>query len=65
MMPGESYFVIVNKKGEVLEETDPISGYTETMKFSSEEEALDTLNYFIDEEWIKSEDGWHVERNRW
>lgn len=64
-MPGQDYYTIVNNKGEELEEMDPITGYKEIMKFSSEEEALDTLSYFIEEEWLKSEDGWHVERERW
>ena len=65
MMPGQDYYTLVNNKGEELEETDPITGYKEIMKFSYLEEAEHALEYFIHEELINEEDGWHVERNRW
>ena len=63
-MPGQSYYVIVDKKGEPLEERDPVSGYEECMMFTSWGEAEEALEYFIHEELIQG-DEWHIERYKW
>lgn len=65
MMPGVSYYVLVDKDGNVLEETDMITGYSETMKFDSWEEAEESLRYLLDEELIDHTKNWHIERHRW
>lgn len=65
MMPGQSYYVLVNKENEELEEVDPITGYQEIMKFDSWEEAGEALDYFFQEDLLFKEEGWHVERNKW
>ena len=65
MMPGQTYYTLVNNDDEEYELEDPITGYTEIAKYDSEEEAEEELEELIDEEVLNEEDGWHVERNIW
>ena len=61
---GDSYYVLVNDKGEVYEQEDYL-GFTYTVDFDNEQEAQDMLEEFIETEELDPNDGWHVERHRW
>lgn len=61
---GDSYFVLVNNKGEVYEQEDNL-GFTYTVDFDNIEEAETMLEEFIETEELDPNEGWHVERYRW
>lgn len=61
---GDSYYVLVNKDGNVYEDSN-FTGDTWTVEFDSWEEAEEELNYLVDVNGLNKEDGWHVERHRW
>ena len=56
---GDSYFVLVNNKGDVYEQEDNL-GFTYTVDFDDEQEAQDMLEEFIETEELDASEGWHV-----
>ena len=61
---GDSYYVLVDKDGNVYQKEDFVDTYV--VEFDSWEEAEEELAYLLDtEEDFNEEDGWHVERHRW
>ena len=61
---GDSYYVLVDKDGNVYEQEDNL-GFTYTVECDSLEEAEDTLQMLVADEALDEKDGWHIERYRW
>ena len=61
---GDSYYVLVNKDGDVYEQEDYL-GFTYTVDLDTWEDAEEVLQQLIVDEELNPNDGWHVERHRW
>lgn len=61
---GDSYYVLVNKDGDVYTVDDIVEGEM-ILDFDDADEAEEELQYLLDEEELDEADGWHVERHRW
>jgi len=61
---GDSYYVLVNKDGDVYE-TEDFVGFTTVLDFNDWDEAQECLDILIADEELDENDGWHVERHRW